>query len=196
MVGVLLVVPLLGGLVASLALDYSFRPWVVAALLAVALLAVLAVTLPLGRATQLRIVDSQERVDEREAIFHRFYRLEPGTPEFEEYYRQHPEKRGFDDQVRALPPLAHPEARTYHHLASPFQAAAFEVLETITREIDWQPEPTEGTPVQASPEELTRRLKGFAHYLGADLVGTTKLNPAYVYSHIGRSPGEWVRRSR
>ena len=43
----------------------------------------------------------------------------------------------------------------------------------------------------ASPEEFTRRVKGFARYLGARLVGTTKLNPAYVYSHIGRSPGQW-----
>jgi ferredoxin len=139
----------------------------------------------------MQIRGEQERVDERDVIFHRFYRLKPGTTESEEYYRDHPEKMTFDEEVRALPQLAHPGAKTYHRLASPFQTAIFDVLEEITREVDWKPDPVEGFPVQASSEEFTRRVKGFARYLGADLVGTTKLNPAYVYSHIGRSPGKW-----
>jgi len=90
-----------------------------------------------------------------------------------------------------LPQLASPGARCYDPITSPFQIALGDVLQRITREIEWQPEPVDGAPIAASPEEFTRRIKGFARYLGARLVGTTKLNPAHVYSHIGRSPGQW-----
>lgn len=183
--------PMLGLFAALLLVDFPGRRWVVLGVLVLGGLAVLLVTLPVGSARQMKVVGKQERVDERDVIFHRFYRLEPGTPEFEEYYRDHPEKAGFDEELRALPQLAHPKAKTYHALASPFQAATFEVLEGATRELDWKADPIEDSPVQASPEEFTRRVKGFARYLGADLVGTTRLNPAYVYSHIGRSPGKW-----
>ena len=183
--------PLLGLFAAVLLASYSARPGVVLGALVLGALAVLLVVLPIGPNLGLRIVGSQEQVDEREAIFHRFYRLEPGTPEFEEYYHAHPEKRDFDEKVRALPRLAHPGAPTYHPLSSPFQVATFELLEELTREIDWEPKSVEGSPVESSAEEFTRRVKGFARYLGADLVGTTKLDPAYVYSHIGRSPGKW-----
>lgn len=190
-VAVSLFLPMLGLFAALLLLDFAVRPWIVSGLLIVGGLAILLLMLPIGSITQMQIRGEQERVDERDVVFHRFYRLEPGTPEFEEYYRHHPEKMTFDKEVRALPQLAHPGAKTYHRLASPFQAATFQVLEEITREVDWKPDPIEESPVQASPEEFTRRVKGFARYLGADLVGTTKLNPAYVYSHIGRSPGKW-----
>jgi hypothetical protein len=183
--------PLLGLFVALLVVEIPSRPWVVLGLLILGGLAVLVLTIPIGSIPRLHFQGKQERVDERDVIFHRFYRLQPGTPEFEEYYRNHPEKLEFDEKVRALPELAGTDARTYHPLTSPFQVAIFELLEEITREIDWDPDPIEQDPVQASPEEFTRRIKGFARYLGADLVGTTRLNPAYVYSHIGRSPGKW-----
>ncbi|MGB2986673.1 MAG: hypothetical protein WBE26_12415, partial [Phycisphaerae bacterium] len=185
-VAVSLFLPMLGLFTALLLLDFAVRPWIVLGLLVVSGLAILLLTLPIGSIPQMQIRGEQERVDERDVVFYRFYRLKPGTPEFEEYYRHHPEKVEFDEDVRALPRLAHPGAKTYHRLASPFQAATFDVLEGITRKVDWKPDPIEESPVQASPEEFTRRVKGFARYLGADLVGTTKLNPAYVYSHIGR----------
>jgi ferredoxin len=147
--------------------------------------------MPLGRTSALRVVAARQRVDERDAVFHRFYRLRPGTPEFEAYYREHPEKKEFDAEVSAIPHLGHPGHATYHSLTSNFQNAATKVLGDVTKEIDWPAAPIEGTRVQASPEEFTRRVKGFARHLGADLVGTTKLDPAHVYSHIGRSPGPW-----
>jgi ferredoxin len=190
-IAIVLFLPLLGVLAAALLIDYAARPWVISAVLAVGVLAALLVTLPIGPNRPLRIVGPQKRVDEREAIFHRFYRLRSGTPEFEQFYRDHPEKRAFDDKLRQMPRLAHPGTRSYDRLSSPFQIATFEVLEGITRDVEWQPAPIDGGLVEASPEEFTRRVKGFARYLGANLVGTTKLNPAYVYSHIGRSPGPW-----
>ncbi len=141
-----------------------------------------------------RVVGEQTRVDERDAVFHRFRRLVPGTPEFDKYYKTHPDKVGFDKAVRAMPHMEHPEAKSYNPLATPMMASTFTVIEEISRDIEWQPHPLGDAPVEASGEELAKRIKGFAKYLGAVRVGCTALNPAYVYSHIGRSPGKWGAR--
>ena len=184
--------PVLIVLTGLLLIDYPGREWVVLALLVLGLAAVLLLIAPFGAVPRMRIdQDKQQRIDERDAIFHRFYRLQSGTPQFEAYYREHPEHVEIDEKIRSLPKLAHPGGRTYHPMASAFTVATFDVLEGVTREIEWEPAPIEGRPVEATPEEFTGRVKGFARYLGADLVGTTKLNPAYVYSHVGRSPGKW-----
>lgn len=188
-----LLVPILILLAGLLIVDFPGRSWIVLGLLIVGIAALALLVLPLGRNPPMRIVGEQQRLDERDAIFHRFLRLQPGTDEFEEHYRLHPQQQAFDEEVRAMPQLAHPGGKTYHALSSPLAIATFDVLEGMTREIEWQPAPMEGAPVQATAEEFTRRVKGFAQYLGADLVGTTRLNPAYVYSHIGRSPGRWGR---
>ena len=165
--------------------------WIILSIIAALALFLFAMVLPSGINQPIRIVQKQHRIDERDAIFHRFIRLKPNTPEFEKYYQHNLGKIKIDEKIRALPKLGEPGSKTYHSLTSPFQVATFSVLEGITREIEWQPNPIETKPVQATPEEFTKRIKGFAQYLGADLVGITKLNSAYVYSHIGRSPGKW-----
>lgn len=149
------------------------------------------IILPIKPAHSMRYLGRQERIDERDALFHRFYRIKPRTAEFNAYYHDHPEKMEPDERIRSLPSLGGSGSKTYHPLVSPFQVATFSVLEKITREIEWEPTPIEAQPVHASPEEFSKRVKGFARYLGADLVGTTRLNPAYIYSHVGRSPGRW-----
>ncbi|TET39628.1 MAG: reductive dehalogenase [Planctomycetota bacterium] len=186
-----ILLPVFAGYSVLLFVDYPGRRWVALALVGISIFAALLLLLPIGRNEPLRVTGEEKRVDERDAVFHRFYRLEEGTPEFEAYYKEHPEKTEFDEAVRALPPLAGPGAKTYGSLSSPFQIASFSIIEEISREIDWEPQPVEESPVKASPEEFSKRVKGFARYLGADLAGCTKLNPAYVYSHIGRSPGKW-----
>ena len=188
---VLLAVPALGVMGAPLLIDFPGRFWVLLALLVLGALGALLLVLPLGKSDPVQITGPQERVDERDAVFHRFYRIEPGTEEFAAYYREHPEKQAFDEKVRALPALGGPGSRTYHPLSSVFQVAAFQVLEGITRDIEWQPEPLDSKMVQAPAGDFSGRIKGFARYLGADLVGCTRLNPAWVYSHIGRSPGRF-----
>lgn len=171
--------------------DHAALPWLLPGLSAVLLLAALAIALPQTRNASLRVVETPPRVDERDALFHRFYRLKPGTPEFDAYYAAHPDKRAIDDKIRTLPPLAEPGSKTYHPLVSPFQAACFDVIEGISRDIEWTPCPIEDRPVAVDAAEISARIKGFASYLGADLVGCTRLDPAHVYSHIGRSPGTW-----
>lgn len=140
---------------------------------------------------KLNIPGLQHQIDERDAFFHRFYKIQPGTPEFEAYYKSHPEKHKVDAKIRAKPQLCAMNSKSFHPLISPFQHALFDVLEGITRDIDWQPAPLENKPISVSPETITQQLKEMATYLGADLVGTTRLNKAYIYSHIGRSPGQW-----
>ena len=190
-VAALVFLPILVLLGLTLAIDYPGRQSLVTVLLILAAAGVVPVTLPMGRNPKMRIVGQQEQWDEREAIFHRFYRLKPGLPEFDEYYRQHPEKHGIDAKLRKLPGLAQPGSRAYDPATSPFAMATFDIIERMNRELDWTPNPSDDGPVQTPPEELTQRVKGFARYAGANLVGVAKLNRAYVYSHIGRSPGTW-----
>jgi reductive dehalogenase len=90
-----------------------------------------------------------------------------------------------------MPGLGNAGSKSYHPLTAPYHQAIFGVLDGMTREIEWQPEPTEGIPIQATAEEFTQRIIGFAQYLGADIVGTTALNPDFIYSHIARGSGEW-----
>lgn len=128
-VAVILALPALAALGAPLLLDFPGRFWVLLALLIAGFLVALTLVLPLGGIEPVKVVGAQERIDERDAVFHRFYRIEPGTEEFEAYYRDHPEKKAFDEKVRQMPPLAGPGSETFHPLSSTFQSAAFRVLE-------------------------------------------------------------------
>lgn len=155
-----------------------------------ALLALL-VLLPVGRARALPRAGSRVRVDERDALFHRFYRLEPGTPEHEAWYAEHPEQRTLDDRLRALPGLGSPGSASYHPETAPFAAATFEVISRLNRGLDVPPAPLQAAPLPLDPATLTARLKGFARHHGAVAVGCASVDPADVYTHIGRGEGEW-----
>ena len=48
-----------------------------------------------------RVVGTQERFDERDNVQSR-NTLEPGTSDYEEFYRRHPEWQAKDDAIRAL----------------------------------------------------------------------------------------------
>jgi reductive dehalogenase len=170
--------------------NFSYQASVIIVVLLCGLIFILFLIYP-QKSKRLQIKGEQKKVDERDAIFHRFIRLKPGDPEFEEFYSLFPEKKKTDEAIRRLPSLGEPGSRSYHFLSSLFQTATFDVVSKITRDVEWEPELTDGKSVQAPAEEFTKRIKGFSGYLGADLVGITKLNPAYVYSHIGRSPGTW-----
>jgi hypothetical protein len=192
-VAALLSGPPLAGLAVALLWDHPSRPWVGAGIFALGLAGTLACALPFGRREGIRVEEGErERVDERDALFHRFYRLEPGTPEFAAYYEQHPEQAELDDQIRALPGLGRPGSRSYDPLTAPYMVASFDVSEHLAREVrQLQPEPLSGAPVEAPAGELSRRVKAFARFLGADEVGCARLDPAHIYSHQARGPGDW-----
>jgi ferredoxin len=183
-------VALLGPFLTLLLVDFAARDEVILSVLG-GVAAAATVALVKTRSQPLALTGTPARVDERDAVFHRFYRIRPGTPEFDAYYADHPDKLEFDERVRAKPPLAGPGSNTYHRLSSPYQVACFDVCEGMSRELEWRPDPLEEGRRGNSSEEMSRRIKGFARYLGAVEVGCTELDPAWVYSHIGRAPGRW-----
>ncbi len=187
----------LGGVVTApvvvlLLVAFPGRELVLGGVLGGGLLAALVLVLPLGPAPRVRVVGDQPRVDERNALFHRYYRLEPGTKEYDAYYADHPEHEKFDERVRSMPQLAGPGSQGYDPRTAAFPRALNDVVERLNRDLDDDsPAEPEGGPVEMEPEELAARLKGLARRSGARLVGCTRLNPAYVYSHIARGPGQW-----
>ncbi len=190
--GVAVVAPL----VVLLLVDFGGRDTVLGVVLGVGLVGGLVLALPLGPTGAVRAVGDQTRVDERDAIFHRYYRLEPDTPEYEAYYADHPDQRTFDERVRAMPKLASPGSKGYDARMAAFPHAIDDVVQRLNRDLDEDPERVESERgeserVEMAPEQLSRRLKGMALHHGARLVGCTRLNPAYVYSHIARGPGQW-----
>ena len=152
------------------------------------LLLLVGITITFGKNPVLKIIGKQERLDERDALFHRFYTLKPGMDEYDQYYDEHPDKKDFDDEVRVLPSFEEEGNRSYHPLSSLYQKALFDQIKVLSTGIE---RPPDRPAMNISAAEITGRLKGFAHYLGADLVGTTRLNPAYVYSHIARDVDKW-----
>lgn len=184
-------IPVIALFAVVLIMDFSAKSIAILTILIAGSAIFIALIIRWKKPDSIKIAGDQDRIDERDALFHRFYRLKPGSTEFEAYYHAHPEKIKIDDAIRSLPQLGNPGSKTYHPFVAPFHVAIFEVLEQMTRDLEWKPDPIESEKMNISSKEITERIKGFARYLGADLVGATKLNPAYVYSHIGRAPGNW-----
>ena len=191
LVSVAVPAPLAAGLLWLLGAEFAGQAWILAAAIGVGLGSAVLLAIPLDRGTPRRDDGEPARVDERDALFHRFYRLMPGTPEFEAYYADHPDKREFDDEVRALPGLCAPSSRSFDPLTTPMTAAGFDATEWLAAHVDHPAAALEGEPVEADPAEISLRLKGFARHLGAVGVGCTRLDPAWVYSHVGRGEGAW-----
>lgn len=135
------------------------------------------------------VVGPLERFDERDCVFARMD-LEPGSERYEAYYRSHEEFQAADDYLRSLPPLGSTAAPSdAPALASLFGSALIAGRPT---DIGGAGGKTVGmgraaAPVPMDPEEAALKVKSFAGYLGADLVGIGPLNPAFVYSHVGRT---------
>ena len=64
--------------------------------------------LPIGKVEIGNDIPSR-RFDERQIMFARA-RLQPGSPEYENYYAQHPEHQASDARFRSLPGLLSPQA--------------------------------------------------------------------------------------
>ncbi len=184
----ILFIPFLSILLILLLVPFNGHILVLTIIMGIIVFIVLVILIPFGKKPVLKVTDSQEKLDERDALFHRFRALTPDMPEYEMYYQQHPEKREFDDMVRKLPSLEEEGSLTYHPLVSLYQKALFDQIEILAGNLDAPPVPE---VKKVSTDEITEKLKGFARYMGADLVGSTRLNPAYVYSHVARDPAKW-----
>jgi len=143
--------------------------------------------LPLGRRHPIAVGEVTERVDERDTMFAR-EEYQPGTERYDEYYAARPEFKAIDDSIRHLPELLAPGGRFYDPVGSTYIESLFTINEEFVTMVDGEV----GSPhVEVEPQSITRQLKDLTRHLGADDVGIAELNPAWVYSHVGRGPEPW-----
>jgi reductive dehalogenase len=141
--------------------------------------------------TEGLIVGDVRRFDERDHVFARNRSLRPGSKQYRVYYKEHPEHEAFDEKRRkkggpigdlGIIDRPHSAANASATLASLSMSMYLSTPEKVSPQAHVQ---LKGTKVNLSPEEATERVKGYARYLGANLVGITEINPLWLYSHRG-----------
>ncbi len=142
---------------------------------------------PIGEGRSIRIEASNERVDERDVIFAR-EEYHPGTEKYEIYYSMRPELKEIDDRMRGLPELLEPGGRYFDPVRSSFSSAIFDIIRSLGVSVDGE---VHAARIEVDPGEMTQAIKGHALCLGADDVGVANLNPAYIYTNVGRGPEPW-----
>jgi ferredoxin len=168
---------------------FIFHPDNYILLAAVALVVVpgLLFFMPIGDKKDQKITITNDRVDERDIMFAR-EEYEPGTERYDVYYTMRPEKKEIDDRIRQLPELLAPGGKYYDPFRSAYVESQFENQRHQVNLVDGPVNPDRQS---VDPEEISRTLKKVTLHLGADDVGIARLNPSYVYSHVGRGPEPW-----
>jgi reductive dehalogenase len=136
------------------------------------------------------IVGQAQQFDEREQVFARERSLRPESAQYKEFYRTHPELEKMDSERRkaggllGIPGNIDRPGETSNVSA---MSAAFSIPPHFGKPESHSPSvhETRDNRPSISPEAATLRIKGFARHLGAGLVGVTKINPLWVYSHRG-----------
>ncbi len=142
--------------------------------------------LPVGRLSALNDLPTR-RFDERDIVFARA-RLDPGSRRYEDYYREHPEKKASDDHFRKLPGLMSLHAQEANLWAFASAEASFSFTEALREEVTGS---TGEVVRQLPPPAMTETVKSLARYYGARTVGIARLQPYHLYSHIGRGSGTY-----
>ncbi len=171
--------------IVTLIMSNRFNPIIYVIILGIFLFLFLLMIAPLGSKEIIRIVGPQEKVDERDVIFSRYYALKNNSTEYMKYYKNKPRLKKIDDKTRQLPGLGSPQTFTYHHLASPLFFAYESFIKRISELVDG---PKAKVKKEINPKEMTVIIKQILKHMGADLVGITRLNQAYIYSVAGRIP--------
>jgi len=128
-----------------------------------------------------------ERWDERDIVFARkdFFRyFGPDTPQYKAYYEAHPELLEYDTKIGSLSG----PGRT-GGVDAPMFETQFAAIARIGTEAFVDGEPA-SNKVTIPPERAAEKVKAFARFLGAALVGIGPLRQEFVYTHVGRSLGD------
>jgi reductive dehalogenase len=131
------------------------------------------------------------RYDEREQVFARNRALRPGSEQYEWFYETHPEFQQFDDRRRKKGgPIGHPGRIDRPHegpnVAATLASLAIPHHLSTPEKVKPAPHPhLKDKKADLSPEDATKRIKGYTKHLGAEMVGVAKINPNWVYSHVG-----------
>jgi len=141
------------------------------------------------------IAGQANRFDERDHVFSRNRSLLKGSEQYASYYQEHPELEEIDSKRRAKGgPIGHPGSIDSPNADANVAAmlASASLPHYLSGPEKYSPEPhvalkekVSQKRVKLSPKEATIRVKGYAKALGASLVGVTKINPLWVYSHRG-----------
>ncbi|NQU31458.1 MAG: 4Fe-4S ferredoxin [Anaerolineae bacterium] len=140
--------------------------------------------LPIGNVNTLNDVPKNQ-FDERRIMFARA-NLKVGSPEYESYYKNHPEDKLIDDRTRTKPSLLSPQAKFFDPLPFTAPEASFALTSALRDAVDG---PIAETQLIFTPEEISPYLKKLSLYYGALDVGITHLEPYHIYSHTGRGAG-------
>lgn len=122
------------------------------------------------------------RTDERDIPFARMRYL-PGSREYQDYYKRHPERESFDAMLRAMPPLGDVATPTHNPFVTPVVDGLFTLI------AQWHPltdVPATCAPTKDTPETFTKWAKGLTLELGASAVRTHTLTSEHYYSHKAR----------
>ncbi len=137
------------------------------------------------------------RLSETEILFSRMMGIHPGTERYEEFYREHPEYKEVDDNLRAKQPhgifgkrgaIDSPNEKINLALQKAASAVAFGLGggDKVKPARDFMLKMSLGEEkVEISSERATETIKGFAKHLGAVLVGVAEINPLWFYTHKG-----------
>lgn len=127
------------------------------------------------------IVGELERFDEPDQVMARG-EMAPDGELWQRYYGEHPECEGQGRQWAKLPRMG----TGGHPLDTSIVGSRMWLLKNLGREefVDGQPA---SRRFAIDPKRASKKLKGIARNLGAALVRTGPLNPAWVYKRVGRS---------
>jgi len=120
--------------------------------------------------------------DERDIIFSRRHLIE-GTDRYQEYYKQHPDKKKPDDNFRTKPGLLSPESEMYDPLMFSSSIASFIAVSGYYNLVNGK---VSEQKVEAVPSKITNYIKNWSKKLGALNTGVTELQEYHKYSHEGR----------
>jgi reductive dehalogenase len=134
------------------------------------------------------VVGPLERFDERDTVFAR-EALAPGSPEEREYHARRSELVEIDRRLARFiqQKIDSPPEVPEDPLNEAFYETTFGSVAPLAQP-DAVDGPVDPYQVKVDPEEMSRRIKAIARYLGAYLVRIAPLNSAWVYTHRGVRP--------
>jgi reductive dehalogenase len=164
-------------------INFPFRNIIGYSLLAVGAFSGIILLLPFPQRNRKYYKKPAKRLDERDTMFSR-NRLAKGTENYQNYYKNNPDKRAIDDRIRKNPGLLSPESKFYHKQW--FQAADtnFKTVKDLRKKVNG-PVVT-NKQINCPPQENTNFIKNWLNELGVLDTGVTCLKDHHVYSHGGR----------
>ncbi len=141
--------------------------------------------------TRGAIVSDVKRIDEMDIVFARNRTIRPGSQQYKAYYQMRPEYEKKDGARREKGgPLGHAGAidkpKDRPNIAATLSSQGI-ALHLAAPEAYHPAAHLEfkGQRVEMSPQEASKRVKGYCLNVGAKLVGITEINRLWVYSNRG-----------